>query len=71
MSFKCVNCSMLTLMPAFYPAGTTALANVTVWSTKKNDRGRFNVYIGQTLLVSADCYMTKPCYHVYSYDMTF
>lgn len=41
---------MVTLMPAIAP-GTTAVANITVWSTKKNDRGRFNVYAGQTLLV--------------------
>lgn len=41
---------MVTLFPAIAP-GTTAVANMTVWSTKKNDRGRFNVYAGQTLLV--------------------
>lgn len=42
--------SMVTLIAAF-PSGTTAPANITVWSSKKNDRGRFNVYVGQTLLV--------------------
>lgn len=41
---------MVTLHPAVQP-GATAIANITVWITKKNDRGRFNVYAGQTLLV--------------------
>ncbi|KAK9895258.1 hypothetical protein P389DRAFT_197320 [Cystobasidium minutum MCA 4210] len=51
--------AMLTLLPAVAP-GTTALANVTVWSTKKNDRGRFNVYSGQTLLGTGDQYTSAP-----------
>lgn len=42
---------MVFLIAAF-PADVTSIANVTVWSTKKSDRGRFSVSVGQTLLVS-------------------
>lgn len=38
--------------PNPFPAGSTYTANFTIWSTKKHDRGQFNVYVGTTLLVS-------------------
>lgn len=41
----------MVYMPDPFPPGTFT-ANVTVWSTKKNDRGQFNIYVGTTLLVS-------------------
>lgn len=44
-----------------FPAGQTHLANVTVWSSKKNDRGKFSVYIGTTLLVS----VLTPIYYLF------
>lgn len=40
----------MVYMPDPFPPGAFT-ANVTVWSTKKHDRGQFNVYVGTTLLV--------------------
>lgn len=47
--------SSLIYMPDPFPPGTFT-ANVTVWSTKKNDRGQFNVYVGTTLLGTGNQY---------------
>lgn len=41
----------MVILPDPFPAGTTVYADVTVWSTSKNDRGKFNIYIGETLIV--------------------
>lgn len=49
-SVSCYCPRSMVYMPDPFPPGTFT-ANVTVWSTKKNDRGQFNVYVGTTLLV--------------------
>lgn len=38
--------------PNPFPAGEIRTADFTIWSTKKHDRGQFNVYVGTKLLVS-------------------
>ena len=43
-------------LPNPLPAGSTHTTNVTVWSTRKKDRGQFNIYVGTTLLVSSYLY---------------
>jgi hypothetical protein len=42
----------MIILPDPFPAGEYVTADVTVWSTKKYDRGQFNVYVGHTLIVS-------------------
>lgn len=42
----------MVTIPTPFSAGATYRVDITIWSTKKRDRGEFNVYLGSRLLVS-------------------